>query len=204
MNRTIHKFSAGRQGSCTRLSSLVSLACSSGSAVIHGGTSTLRLMWWSDYLIVNTGSRDRSQAEAHPGTRFTPPPRRKITRPTNHSRALLGHSQTVNLESRFAWRKIGIGAGGEDGSHPAPRRSIEHGEAQSAWTRVARRRARARGVGYQPEHEHLSRCRAWELGRFLEAVNGVHPPLGPLLLDQVRPGRTSVEIKRSRPFEESA
>ena len=178
--QVIHKFSAARQGSCTRLSSLVSLACSSGPAVIHGGTPTLRLMRRLDYLIVNTGSRDRPLAEAHPGTRFTPPPRRKITRPTNHSRALLGHSQTVNLESRFAWlSKIGIGAGGEDGSHPAPRRSIEHGEAQSARTRVARRRARAQRAGVPARTRACLEAQGLGTGSVPVALNGVHPPLGP-------------------------
>src|SRR5208283_4067146 len=52
-------FALASQGSCTRLSSLVSLACSSGPVVIHGAIPTLRLMRRSSYLIVNQEIRDR-------------------------------------------------------------------------------------------------------------------------------------------------
>lgn len=52
-------FALASQGSCTWLSSLVSLACSSGPVVIHGAIPILRLMWRSSYLIVNQEIRDR-------------------------------------------------------------------------------------------------------------------------------------------------
>ena len=52
-------FALASQGSCTWLSSLVSLACSSGPVVIHGAISVLWLMWRSSYLIVNQEIRDR-------------------------------------------------------------------------------------------------------------------------------------------------
>ena len=46
-------FAPASKGSCTWLSSLVSLACPSGLVVIHGGIPTLRLMRRSSYFIVN-------------------------------------------------------------------------------------------------------------------------------------------------------
>jgi len=46
-------FALASKGSCTWLSSLVSLACPSGLVVIQGGIPTLRLMRRSSYLIVN-------------------------------------------------------------------------------------------------------------------------------------------------------
>src|SRR5271165_5004948 len=52
-------FALASQGSCTWLSSLVSLACSSGPVVIHGAIPILRLMRRSSYLIVNQEIRDR-------------------------------------------------------------------------------------------------------------------------------------------------
>ena len=52
-------FALASQGSCTWLSSLVSLACSSGPVVIHGAIPILRLIRRSSYLIVNQEIRDR-------------------------------------------------------------------------------------------------------------------------------------------------
>jgi hypothetical protein len=46
------------KGSCTRLSSLVSLACSSRFVVIHSSNRTLRLIRRLEYLIVNHEIRD--------------------------------------------------------------------------------------------------------------------------------------------------
>jgi len=46
-------FAPASKGSCTWLSSLVSLACPSDLVVIHGGIPTLRLMRRSSYLIMN-------------------------------------------------------------------------------------------------------------------------------------------------------
>ena len=52
-------FALASKGSCTWLSSLVSLACPSGPVVIHDAIPTLRLMRRSSYLIVNQEIRDR-------------------------------------------------------------------------------------------------------------------------------------------------
>jgi len=57
-------FALAGKGSCARLSSLVSLACSSGPGVIHGGIPTLRLIRRSSYLIVNQEMRDRPSQKA--------------------------------------------------------------------------------------------------------------------------------------------
>jgi len=54
-------FTSASKCSCTWLSSLVSLACSSRSVVIHSGLPTLRLIRRSSYLIVRQEIRDRAR-----------------------------------------------------------------------------------------------------------------------------------------------
>ena len=56
-------FALASEGSCTWLSSLVSLACSSGPVVIHGAIPILRLIRRSSYLIVNLRDPGSSQPE---------------------------------------------------------------------------------------------------------------------------------------------
>ena len=81
-------FALASQRSCIWLSSLVSLACSSGSVVIHSGVPTLRLMWRSSYLIVNQEIRDR--------------PRQKTSRYPVHPAASKENNQAENSSRTVA------------------------------------------------------------------------------------------------------
>ena len=144
----IDKLSTARQGSCIRLSSLVSLACSSDPAVIHGGTPTLRLMRRLDYLIVNAGSRNRPRPKRIPALgsprrlEGKSPGRRTIPAPWP------SHFQTVNLG-------LSVCVAQDRNWHRRRRRKPSSPRAihrvtvkcESAWPRVARRRARAQGGG---------------------------------------------------------
>ena len=63
LTKLLISFALVSKGGCTSLTSLVSLACSSGLIVIHGGTPTLWLRRRPSYLIVNQEIQDRPRQE---------------------------------------------------------------------------------------------------------------------------------------------
>jgi len=111
-------FALAGQGSCTWLSSLVSLACSSGPVVIHGAIPILWLMRRSSYLIVNQEIRDRpsqktSRYPVHPAA----------SKENNQADKLFPHrTPTFPASKPGFWGLAGapqeIGTGGESASLP--------------------------------------------------------------------------------------
>lgn len=192
-------FALASEGSCTWLSSLVSLACSSGLVVIHGAIPILRLMRRSSYLIVNQEIRDRpsqktSRYPVHPAA----------SKENNQAEKLFPHRTPTSPASKPGF--LGL-AGAAQGSAQAEKAQAFQAQGDSYNTRAQPAELRVAPLGPQRLTRARPRARrgcgreGWKRVVFQGPRSCARP--GFWRSEQGRT-RSAQRVKTFRPFEESA